>query len=80
MSEKEKYLFTQSKYFFDTGNLSSADFVKFIQDNDVTVATAKLEGFLNSIRKEKITEGKYFEKGVTRVKLGRPRKRGRKKK
>lgn len=80
MSEKEKEMFTKSKYFFDTGNLGSTNFVKFIQENGVSVATAKLEGFLNSIRKEKITEGKYFEQGVTRVKLGRPRKRGRKKK
>lgn len=79
MSKREKENFVKSKYFFDRGDLNSADFVKFIEENDVSVGTAKLESFLNTKRKEKF-DGKYYKQGETRQKLGRPRKKGRKKK
>lgn len=74
----ERAKFVKSKYFFDTGNLSSDDFVKFLEANEVSVGTAKLEGFMASIGK-KVDNGMYFDNN-TRIKLGRPKKRGRKRK
>lgn len=79
LTPQEKEQFTKSKYFFDTGNLASADFVKFLKENEITVGTAKLESFISGVLKKDI-ETKYFIKGTTRIKLGRPRTRRRKRK
>lgn len=65
--------FTRSKFFFDAGDLSSDNFVKFLNEHGVSVGLAKLETYLES-RGIK-TDRKFFEEGVTRTKLGRPRKR-----
>lgn len=80
LTKAEQNEFVKSKYFFDTGNLSSDDFVKFINDFDVSVGTAKLESFMASIGKLNKENARYFKKGETRIKLGRPKKRGRKRK
>lgn len=76
MSESDKIAFTRSKYFFDGGDYNSKDFVKFINDYGISVGMAKLETFLESQRDVE-TQRRYYEKGVTRTKLGRPKKRGR---
>ena len=75
MTNTEKNRFVKSKYFFDTGNLNSDDFVKFLEEFDVTVGTAKLESFLVSIGRKELIDNKFFIAGETRVKLGRPKKR-----
>lgn len=78
LTDSQKAKFTKSKYFFDNGNLSSDNFVKFLNEYGVSVGTAKLEGFLASIGLE--VQGRYYVKGETRIKLGRPKRKGRKSK
>lgn len=67
--------FTRSKFFFDGGDLSSEQFVKFMNEHNTSVGIAKLETFLESKGIE--TDKKFYETNVTRIKLGRPKKRGR---
>ena len=74
LSENQKAIFTKSKYFFDNGNNNSEDFVKFLNENGVSVGIAKLEAFLVS-RKIKIDNAKFYEKGVNTSKLGRRKKK-----
>ena len=66
--------FTKSKFFFDGGDYSSKNFVKFINEHGISVGMAKFETFLESRGIE--TDRKFYDED-TRIKLGRPRKRGR---
>ena len=74
LSDNQKAIFTKSKYFFDNGNNNSEDFVKFLNENGVSVGIAKLEAFLVS-RRIKVNNAKFYEKGVNTSKLGRRKKK-----
>lgn len=68
--------FTRSKYFFDGGDYSSKNFVKFINEHGISVGMAKLETYLESRGIE--TEKRFVDEDTRLTRLGRPRKRGRK--
>lgn len=75
LTSREKTMFTKSKYFFDNGNLASENFVKFLNENGVTVGIAKLEGFMLSIEKTLDIEDAMYYDEDTNIGLGRPKKK-----
>ena len=80
LTDAQRRGFTISKYFFDNGNLSSEDFVKFIDTYGISVGTAKLETYVQSLgydtdeiyRGSRIKAGKRIYKPRSSI----PKKRG----
>lgn len=75
LTEKEKTRFVRSKYFFNNGDLSSENFVKFLNEYGVSVGVAKLEGFMLHIGKDINIDTTMYYGADTNIKLGRPKKK-----
>lgn len=75
MTDDDKIAFTRSKYFLDTDNWGSEQFIQEFQDNEYSMMTLKLELFMISRGKdtENIYNKAYYE---TDDVISRPSSRG----